>query len=172
MFSFLVVFLFVHFLKTQLTGICKRLGFAALDLSSPWEIAACTLGTQNNSDCGITRYRNSELALSFVILALFFFFKHSFFTPTYPLPAPVFSPWKCPSPFIPQTRWLIIAIVCWSAKKKNTLGRVFIKRHTCLTFGQQNGKSTPAVFLLSTALVSAEYTCSCGNVNLHERVVS
>lgn len=73
MFSFLVVFLFVHFLKTQLTGICKRLGFAALDLSSPWEIAACTLGTQNNSDCGITRYRNSELALSFVILALFFF---------------------------------------------------------------------------------------------------
>lgn len=112
------------------------------------------------------------IGFEFCNFSSFFFFKHSFFTPTYPLPAPVFSPWKCPSPFIPQTRWLIIAIVCWSAKKKNTLGRVFIKRHTCLTFGQQNGKSTPAVFLLSTALVSAEYTCSCGNVNLHERVVS
>ena len=183
MFSFLVVFfsvLFFFFFK-ELTGMGKRLGFA---MHTSWPILSFSRSQRAHLAHGRTlllvyvatrcyrntQYRNPELAPSFVLL-------DDSFSARLALASPfslrlLAGPPTCASPFIPPpTRWLMMALGCCWAHKPHCGGGL-MKRPVCLTLGPQNGKSTPVVFLLSTALVGAEYTCSCDNVNFHERVVS
>lgn len=122
----------------QKVGICHT----NLDLFSPLEISACKLCTLKNSHCGTarcyhnTQYRDSELAFSFVILDIFFSTPFSFLirTPSgcWPLSLHV-------SHLLPNKQDDFLLQLCAGQLKKKDLGRVFMKRQMCLTFGQQNG---------------------------------
>ena len=159
MFSFLVVFFFVCFLKNSWQGCTKGwdLPVFSWPVLSIWGFSVYTWPMEELSlwynAVTNTRYRNSELASSFVILDIYIYFLSallSLLLPTF-LQLLAFSSWHIPHPFTPQT-WCLLQLCADQLKKKtNNFGGVFMKRHICLMFGQQHGKSTPVVFLLSTA---------------------
>lgn len=125
--------------------MCKRLGFAILILTSPlpWRSQRVNFAHRRTLHYDPTRcyhnmqYRNSELALSLIILGIFLALRplHCSLLP----PAPGLSP-DMSLTFYPTNKMTYYCnCVLVSQKKKKDLGRVFMRRRICLTFGQQNG---------------------------------
>lgn len=124
--------------EVQKVGICHT----NLDLSSPFEISACKLCPPKNSHCGITccyhnvQYRNSQLVLNLIISDIFFLPLSSLHCSLAP-PAPGLSPDMFLT-FYPTNK-MTYYCNCVLVSLQKDLGRVLMKRRTCLTFGQQNG---------------------------------
>lgn len=134
----------------QKVGICHT----NLDSFSPLEISACKLCTLKSSPCGTarcyhnTRYRGPELALSFVILDIFFFstpFSFLLCTPSGSWPLPLHVPHLLPNK---QDDFLLQLCAGQLKKEKEKRPRESVYEKTYVSYIRSTEwKSTPVVFL-------------------------